>query len=416
MRKYAVTLALLFLRTGVLEAQHDTGTSAPGTLGNAAQGKDTWPPIISLEGGAALLNDEMKSITVTARAQNGIALKPDAAGNVILRGTVEDDRAVVALRINGRNLNLWGERARKKFGVQLRSPQAGKIIRLAFDAVDAAKNKSQKIYQLTGPTADSRMAWLVLKSEADSIAGLSLPILEDGKYWGLVIGVSDYSHPSLKSLVYPVPDAEEVYYTLTQYYNFDPGQAQLLRNPTRTQLIGALSAYAPSGQTPLGKNDNLLVFYAGHGHWDENYREGYWLPSDAEEKNRANWVSNSDIQKTFRAIQAKHILLLSDACFSGSVFDVREAFNIAAEAAYKEPSRKAITAGNFTKVPDRSVFKEFLVKQLRENPNKYLDAGALYNKIKIPVTNNSETRQRPIYGIIQDAGDEGGEFIFVKRY
>ena len=232
----------------------------------------------------------------------------------------------------------------------------------------------------------------------------------------MVIGVGDYPHPSIKPLVYSVPDAQEVYNILTQYYNFDPNRTQLLLNPTRAQLIGAFSAYVPSGQTPLRETDNLLVFYAGHGEWDEDYREGYWLPSDAEARNRANWVSNSDIQRAFRAIKAKHILLLSDACFAGSMFATREALkNIAVEEAYKETSRKAITAGNLTAVPDRSVFKEFLVKQLKENPNKYLDAGTLYNSIKIPVTNNSKTRQRPIYGTIQDTGDEGGEFIFVKR-
>ena len=236
-----------------------------------------------------------------------------------------------------------------------------------------------------------------------------------GNYWALVIGVSDYPHPSMKDLDFSIPDAEEIAEVLTQNYVFDPNQVKLLINPTRAQLISAFSAYTASGKNALTEKDNLLVYYAGHGYWDGSYEEGYWLPSDSESASRANWVSNSDIQKVFKAMKAKHILLLSDACFSGSIFKTRNAFSAAIQEAYRTPSRKAITAGNYSLVPDRSVFKEYLVKRLKQNIKAYLDAGTLYNSIKEAVTNNSPTRQRPIYGTIQDAGDEGGEFIFVKR-
>jgi hypothetical protein len=415
MRGYAVVIAFLLVSAHSTVAQHASSSSAPGVLGNPAKTRDTLPPVISLadDKGTALQYGTTRSIKISPNIKNRLELKPDSTGHILLKGTVEDNRSVAVLKLNSQKLNLRGEPTRKKFGVRLPHPPTGKIAVLAFIASDEAGNKSQKIYEVRGPSVSDPNIVVVLKSETDRRAGEISPIL--GKYWALVIGVGDYSHPSLKSLVYPVPDAQEVYNTLTQYYSFDPSRTQLLPNPTRAQLIGALSAYAPLGQTPLGENDNLLVFYAGHGQWDENYREGYWLPSDAEAQNRANWVSNSDIQKAFRAIQAKHILLLSDACFAGSLFATREAFNVAVEEAYKEPSRKAITAGNLTKVPDRSVFKGFLVKQLKENANTYLDAGTLYNSLKTPVTNNSETRQRPIYGTIQDAGDAGGEFIFVKR-
>ena len=170
----------------------------------------------------------------------------------------------------------------------------------------------------------------------------------------------------------------------------------------------------------MGKNDNLLVFYAGHGYWDELYREGYWLPSDAEQANRANWVSNSDIQRAFRAIQSRHILLLSDACFAGSLLATRYPFlsgqmdsQDAIKALYSLPSRRAITAGNFTEVPDQSAYKFYLGKYLQQNNQKYLDAGSLFAGIKLPIINNSKAT--PQYGVIQETGDEGGEFIFVRR-
>ena len=236
-----------------------------------------------------------------------------------------------------------------------------------------------------------------------------------GRYWALIVGVSEYKHSSLQPLVHPVEDARELAKALTQYYAFEQKRLTLLPNPTRAELIGALGAYAPKGKNPLGEEDNLLVFYAGHGYWDKDFDEGYWLPSDAEQSNRANWVSNSDFQNTFKAIKAKHILLIADACFSGSIFSISRGpfISRAIEETYKLPSRRAITSGVLTEVPDKSIFKHYLIKRLTENTEQYLDAGKLHNDIKDPVSNDGAPR--PLHGVIQRIGDQGGEFIFVKR-
>lgn len=64
-------------------------------------------------------------------------------------------------------------------------------------------------------------------------------------------------------------------------------------------------------------------------------------------------------------------------------------------------------------VPDKSVFFQYLLKSLKENTNEYLPSEELFSKIRIAVMNNSETV--PQYGTIQNVGDEGGDFIFIKR-
>ena len=64
-------------------------------------------------------------------------------------------------------------------------------------------------------------------------------------------------------------------------------------------------------------------------------------------------------------------------------------------------------------VPDRSVFIEYFLKRLLDNEKKYISSGELYNSFRDAVLNNSPNI--PQYGFIQDAGDEGGEFIFIKR-
>ena len=77
------------------------------------------------------------------------------------------------------------------------------------------------------------------------------------------------------------------------------------------------------------------------------------------------------------------------------------------------PSRKAMTSGTLKTVPDESVFLKYLVKNLKENQDDYLSSDELFMRFRKAVTQNSKTT--PLYGAVSDTGDEGGEFIFVKR-
>jgi len=159
-----------------------------------------------------------------------------------------------------------------------------------------------------------------------------------------------------------------------------------------------------------------LIFYAGHGNWDDKANQGYWLPSDATQFSTANWIRNTTIQEYIARIEAKHTLIISDACFAGSIFVTRRAFNdsdIGINKLYGLPSRKAMTSGTFKEVPDKSVFLEFLIKRLQQNQKKYLSSGELFNNFRNAVLNNSPNV--PQFGVIQDAGDEGGDFIFIRK-
>jgi hypothetical protein len=84
------------------------------------------------------------------------------------------------------------------------------------------------------------------------------------------------------------------------------------------------------------------------------------------------------------------------------------------------PSRTAMTSGALTTVPDRSVFVEYLLRRLRDNTEERLPALELFSRLRLPVINNSPaqkdgSRPTPRYGTIHEVGDEGGDFIFVRR-
>ena len=237
---------------------------------------------------------------------------------------------------------------------------------------------------------------------------------ELGTYHALIIGVKDYEDESFNDLDYPLKDAKRLYETLTQYYHFDKSNVVLLENPDMDEITAKLEYYF----NKLSTKDNLLVFYAGHGYWDQKFKQGYWIASDARMNNRGTWLSNSTIRDYIRAIPCRHSLLVTDACFSGAIFKSRDASSNPSKAIkqlYYFTSRKAMTSGALKQVPDKSVFIDYLIQRLEENQEKYLSAEQLFSSFKLAVINNSPQDQVPQFGEIKETGDEGGDFIFIKN-
>lgn len=234
------------------------------------------------------------------------------------------------------------------------------------------------------------------------------------KFYALLIGVDDYSDPRINDLDYPVSDCLKLSNVLTEYYTFNKSDIKILKNPSRREIIGALEQL----RSKLRDNSNLLIFYAGHGYYDEEIKQGYWLPADARKDESYDWLSNNTIRDYIRGIKTQHTLLISDACFSGSILrDPLVDASISINEIYKIKSRKALVSGIMNEVPDKSVFVKYLVDYLSNNNIKYLQAQNLYYNIKDAIIRNSQIGQIPSYSYIPSAGDEGlsGDFIFIKR-
>ena len=234
------------------------------------------------------------------------------------------------------------------------------------------------------------------------------------KYHALLIGIQDYNNPDIADLDQPMKDLQRFKSTLLNNYTFEAENIDVLENPDRQALYAKLDEL----QAKLDKIDNLIIFYAGHGFWDTQLLQGYWLPSDAEPNRRSTWLSNGTLRDYISAIPARHMLLITDACFSGGIFKSRAIFenaSTAIETLYLRKSRKAMTSGTLESVPDKSVFIDFLVKRLEENTEPFLTAEELFSSMRKEVINNSPNSQVPQYGEIGQTGDEGGEFIFVRK-
>jgi hypothetical protein len=59
------------------------------------------------------------------------------------------------------------------------------------------------------------------------------------------------------------------------------------------------------------------------------------------------------------------------------------------------------------------VFFKFLVDRLESNQEKYMSASELFMSLEMAVANNSPNA--PQYGVIQNVGDQGGDFIFIRK-
>lgn len=240
-----------------------------------------------------------------------------------------------------------------------------------------------------------------------------------GNYYALIIGIDKYKGV-WTPLVNAVNDAKAIEKTLKLSYKVDQFKTLYNEQASREAIITQLEWLVANAK----ENDNVFIYYSGHGEYKKELSKGYWVPVDAETQSTSKYISNSDIQTYINGIKSKHTLLVSDACFSGDIFrgnTVSVPFE-ESEKYYREvhslPSRQALTSGGIEPVMDggkdgHSVFAYYFLKSLEANQSKYLDISQIYTKVKIPVINNSD--QTPKLSPIKNSGDEGGQFIFIKK-
>lgn len=237
-----------------------------------------------------------------------------------------------------------------------------------------------------------------------------------GRYHALVIGINDYTHiPPLKTAI---RDATAVAQLLEQAYNFN---VQMLLNATRADIIAAFDNL----RATLTEQDNVLIYYAGHGHLDAGASRGYWLPVDADPDTRIHWVSNADITDTLKALTARHVLVVSDSCYSGTLtrgiktIDLKTASDrlVYLTRMAQKRSRTVLTSGGVEPVADdgiggHSVFAGAFLDALRDNDD-LLDGQQLFTKIRRQVVLNAN--QTPQYEDLRFADHQGGDFLFVRN-
>ena len=338
--------------------------------------KDKKPPIISIIEPVS----SRGSIVVTTNIE------------VMIKGIAMDKSGIKDISINGQKVyskmsgDFWGN-VKVKEGLN-------KVIIIATDM-----------------SGNSTEFSLQIEKNGSSISNTTHA--KEGKNFALLIASQNYTDVSIQSLEKPISDAVKLKLILKKIYNFNDEDIITLFNPVKSELNQKFIEL----EERLKPEDNIVIFYAGHGIWLENEKKGYWLLTDAQRNNESTWLSNREMLNMIAELPSRNTLLIADACFSGSVFKTR---NISTfdhqniKDLNNKISRVAITSGNDTEVPDESVFMKYLIKALESNKEKYMTSQKLFvNNILEAVMNESLTEPR--YGTLELAGHVGGDYIFSKK-
>ena len=242
-----------------------------------------------------------------------------------------------------------------------------------------------------------------------------------GRYFAIVIGIANYER--LPKLETSRADAMAVASILRDRYGFE---VTTLIDADRYDILSALNVMRET----LNPEDNLVVYYAGHGEYDKINDRGYWLPIDADRTNNANWISNQSITDILNASAAGHVLLVADSCYSGALTGsalprIDRSSNPKARRTWQKQwlskrSRTALSSGGLAPVLDggggeHSIFAAAFLDILRHNDD-VLNGLQLYNQLAARVTWKARTRsftQEPQYAPIRFGGHEAGDFFFV---
>jgi len=380
-------VAVIVATTGSLVFGAPSPVRPPVLQPRLAADQDTQPPVIE--------------VPATIAAKGAMAQ---------IAGRVSDESRVFEVRIDGSPVTVEADGT---FNVRRSVPQGRSTVIIA--ALDEWGNRSARNVTVTREKLAARTPAPVkpkgtAKPKPDPFAGIPF-----GAYHALVIGNNNYR--DLPKLETAVNDANAVAKLLSNDYGFE---TKLLLDATRADIFTELGRL----RAKLTPKDNLLIYYAGHGILDKIGKQGYWLPVDAENDIQTNWISNSYITTTLRAIRAKHVMVVADSCYSGTLvraapISIKTALGRRAWASRmsKKHARTALVSGGLEPVADdgregHSVFARAFLAALREN-REVIDGQALYDAIKRPVVLNSD--QTPQYSDIRRAGHDGGDFLFVRK-
>ncbi|MGA8268773.1 MAG: caspase family protein [Candidatus Acidiferrales bacterium] len=277
------------------------------------------------------------------------------------------------------------------------------LIAVVFSGGFAAANGSPQTQSKTRGVATDQNTKAQVASELN------------GHYFALVIGINNYQH--LPKLSTAVQDAQALSAILHDQYGF---QTTLLVDATRDQITKAMNDYRHN----LDENASLLIYYAGHGMYDKDADKAYWLPVDAERDDNSHWIMADDITTEVKVIPARHVLIISDSCYSGGMTrEIAPSFTQQERDRFLEKmvlgrSRTLMSSGALEPVSDgggggHSVFTGALIKALSTSSDEVFSAGGLFDQyVQVSVAGRSD--QTPQYIPIRNSGHDFGDFVFVR--
>lgn len=171
------------------------------------------------------------------------------------------------------------------------------------------------------------------------------------KDYALIFATDKYDN--WKNLVNPIYDARTIADNLKRIYGFN---VEVVENANQSQVLDKLREYA---EKKYGELDQLFIFFAGHGFYDDTFKEGFVVTRESlpDDPGRNSYLRHSVLRSTINNNPCQHIFLTMDVCFGGTFDD-----NVASRALDDEPYR----------APSQS---EIIMRKLKLKTRKYLTSG-----------------------------------------
>ena len=224
------------------------------------------------------------------------------------------------------------------------------------------------------------------------------------------------------ALINPINDGRMIAEELRNNYGF---KVEIMENGSQTDILKKIREYAEKKYKPL---DQVFIFFAGHGQYDETFGEGFVVTKEslANDVAKTTYLSHNRLRSIINNIPCDHIFLGMDVCFGGT-FDEAIAHRGMEEEVYREASqaemvnrklvyktRRYLTSGGKEYVPDgrpgmNSPFTRKFLEALRTRGGKdlILTTGEINSFVET-------LKPQPRSGVFGDNAP-GSDFIFVAR-
>ena len=244
-------------------------------------------------------------VIVVASPQNNSRVEV----NVIqISGVVEDENGIQSVEIyvndepvnlkNTRGLWVTSEEYHSRYEFKERIPLRSGENRIRVVAVDTVGLSTEKV--LTIHHSERRK-----------------------NIWAVVIGIDRY--PNVRHLKYAVKDAKAFYNHLIDFNKIPAENVTLLLNQ-QASLTRMRSALGTHLKNNAGKDDMVIIFFAGHGATEKDVMspdgdglEKYLLPFDADPEDLyATALPMGEVARIFNRIRSDRLVFIADSCYSGA--------------------------------------------------------------------------------------------------
>ncbi len=239
--------------------------------------------------------------------------------------------------------------------------------------------------------------------------------------YALIIATDEYDY--WPDLVNPVFDARTIADELRKTYGF---KVEFIENATQSVILKALRDYGEKKYNPL---DQLFIFFAGHGTFDQTFGEGFVVTRESllKDEGKTTYLSHNRLRSIVNNIPAEHIFLAMDVCFGGT-FDAALASSRGVDdEVYREQTqseyitrkltyktRRFLTSGGKTYVSDgipgkHSPFAKNFIEALRARGGRdnILTLPEIYSYVE-------KLKIQPRFGEFGDNAP-GSDFVFIAR-